>query len=67
MAPRSFLFVFHVARVDWVLIILVTQKNGPLGPCFKTIFPFLMTMVKTMSFSRKYTAKMFSLKRFLVS
>ena len=55
------------ARGDWVLIILgteVTKKTGRFGPCFQTIFPFLMTMVKTMSFSGKYIAKMFSLKRF---
>ena len=52
------------ARGDWVLIILgteVTKKTGRFGPCFQTIFPFLMTMVKMMSFSGKYVAKMFSL------
>ena len=36
------------ARMDWVLIILVTQvtsrKIGRFGPRFQTIFPFLMTM-----------------------
>ena len=46
---RSFLFIFHAGLVDWVLIIFgtqVTRKNGRFGPCFQTIFPFFVTMLK---------------------
>ena len=38
------------ARVTWILIILgaqfIKKKNSRFGPCFHTIFPFLMTMIK---------------------
>ena len=35
MASRIFLLVFHVVRVDWVLIILGTQKKRPVRPVFQ--------------------------------
>ena len=45
--PALFCLYFMQARVDWVLRIFgtqVTKKNGRFGPCFQTVFPFLMTM-----------------------
>ena len=48
MVPRTFCVYFSQARVDWVLIMFETQvikKKRPVGPCFQTIFPFLMSML----------------------
>ena len=46
----AFCLYLMQARVDWVPIIFGTQvikKKWPvLGPCFQTIFPFLMTMIE---------------------
>ena len=48
--PCCLYLYFMQPCVDWVLIIFGTQvikKNGQFGPCFQTIFPFLMTMLKS--------------------
>ena len=63
--PALFCLCFMQARVDWVLRIFrtqVTKKKHRFGPCFQTIFPFLMTMVahKTRVFFTCYSCSYYS-------
>ena len=47
-ARKLILHLLHVEK-DWIEFSAVHKlfnKNGPFGPSFQTIFPFLMTMVK---------------------